>query len=87
MRRITGVRPRSISPCAEASKAQVGETLGKTIHTRIEIASPFYRAEEYHQNYYLKKSLTYKYYRWRCGRNQTVEDIWGDDAYKGIPDS
>ena len=39
---------------------------------------PFYRAEAYHQNYHEKKPLTYKYDRWRCGRDQRLEELWGE---------
>lgn len=70
---------------AEASKAQAMKDLGKKIFTPIETAAKFYKAEEYHQDYYKKKPLRYKYYRWNCGRNQKVEKLWGDKAYKGIP--
>ena len=37
-------------------------------------------AEEYHQNYYLKKPERYKYYKGRCGRVRRLKDVWGDDA-------
>lgn len=70
---------------ADASKAQAMKDLGKKIFTPIETAAKFYRAEEYHQDYHNKKPLRYKYYRWNCGRNQKVEKLWGDKAYKGIP--
>lgn len=70
---------------AEASRTQAMKDLGKKIFTPVETAAKFFRAEEYHQDYHNKKPLRYKYYRWNCGRNQKVEKLWGDRAYKGIP--
>ena len=70
---------------AEASKAAAKEKLGQKIFTPVESAAKFYRAEEYHQDYHNKSPLRYKYYRWNCGRNQRVRELWGGDAYKGIP--
>ena len=40
-------------------------------------AQTFYLAEEYHQDYYKKKPLRYKYYRYSCGRDARVEELWG----------
>jgi len=50
----------------------------KTIYTQITTSTKFYPAEEYHQDYYKKNPLRYKYYRWNCGRDKRVDDIWGD---------
>ena len=69
---------------AEASKAQAAADLGQPIVTRIEDAATFYPAEDYHQDYYTKNPLRYRLYRWNCGRNQRVEEVWGDKAYAGI---
>jgi len=71
---------------AEASKEAAEEELGREIVTPIEDARPFYRAEEYHQNYYKENSLTYSFYRWRCGRDARIEELWEENAFQGIPD-
>lgn len=70
---------------AEASKKMAEEVLGREIVTPIEEAGPFFPAEAYHQDYYEKNPARYRYYRWACGRNQRVEEVWGDKAYEGIP--
>ena len=70
---------------AESSKRETEASLGKKIATPIEAAKPFFPAEDYHQDYYEKNPLRYRYYRWSCGRNQRVEELWGDKAYTGIP--
>jgi peptide-methionine (S)-S-oxide reductase len=66
---------------AEASKKQVEAELKVPIYTQIVPAGPFYRAEQYHQDFYKKNPVKYKFYRWNCGRDQRVKQIWG--AHKG----
>jgi peptide methionine sulfoxide reductase msrA/msrB len=52
----------------------------KPIVTEITRARPFYRAEEYHQDYYKKNPLRYKYYRGGSGRDKFLDKAWGDEA-------
>jgi peptide-methionine (S)-S-oxide reductase len=64
---------------AHRSLAELQKTkpFAEPIVTRIEPAGPFYRAEDYHQDYYLKNPVRYRYYRASCGRDTRLETLWG----------
>ena len=58
--------------------------LKKDIVTELLPASAFYPAEEYHQNFYKTNETKYKFYRWKCGRDARLDDLWGGNARTGV---
>ncbi len=67
---------------AKASRAALEKTkpFKEAIVTDIVLAGPFYAAEDYHQDYYKKNPIRYKYYRTSCGRDARLQQLWGDKA-------
>jgi peptide-methionine (S)-S-oxide reductase len=51
---------------------------GQTLHTQIVDAAAFWIAEDYHQDYAAKNPAQYKYYRWGCGRDARLKQLWGE---------
>src|SRR5688572_19625017 len=49
----------------------------RKVYTEITKADTFYKAEDYHQDYYKKNEARYNFYRWNCGRDQRLEQLWG----------
>ncbi|WP_245960760.1 peptide-methionine (S)-S-oxide reductase MsrA [Wenzhouxiangella sediminis] len=65
---------------ARQSLRDVQARFGQPIEVTIEPFEAFYAAEDYHQDYYDKNPIRYKYYRWRCGRDDRLEEVWGERA-------
>lgn len=64
---------------AEESKRAIEQShrLTQPIVTELTKASQFYPAEEYHQDFYKKNPIRYKFYKFNCGRVQRLEEVWG----------
>lgn len=81
---------------AKKVKSQAAKELGGQIVTPIEPASTFWKAEDWHQNYYrsqqrsftrfgfVTRADSYKAYRKGCGRDARVQQVWGQSAHEGI---
>ena len=67
---------------AEASKVALDKSkpFKNPIVTEITAATQFYAAEDYHQDYYLKNPVRYKFYRTGCGRDARLTELWGDKS-------
>lgn len=65
---------------ANTSKETLSKTLPTPIVTPVTAATDFYPAEDYHQDYYLKNPLQYKVYRFSCGRDQRLAELWGEET-------
>jgi peptide-methionine (S)-S-oxide reductase len=73
------VHDKAQRAAAEASKARIQQRFtGKPIVVAISDAGPFYRAEDYHQDYYKKNSAQYRFYRFGCRRDARLAEIWGE---------
>jgi peptide-methionine (S)-S-oxide reductase len=64
------------------SKARIERTrrFAEAVVTPVRPAVAFYRAEEYHQDYYRKNPIRYRFYRYNCGRDQRLKQLWGEEA-------
>jgi peptide-methionine (S)-S-oxide reductase len=62
---------------AEASKENLAKRFKSPIVTEVVSFTEFYPAEDYHQDYYKKNPVRYQVYRYGCGRDQRLEELWG----------
>ena len=65
---------------AEGSRREVAGRFSAPVAATIEPFSTFYPAEDYHQDYYQRNPVRYKFYRTGCGRDARLRDLWGDEA-------
>jgi len=68
---------------AETSKAALNKNkpFSEPVVTQVTKASTFYAAEDYHQDYYKKNPIRYRYYRHGCGRDKRLEQLWGKSEH------
>jgi len=65
---------------AEKTKQEIAERFDKEVATEIRPTTTFYAAEDYHQDYHNQNPVSYKIYKWNCGRAQRLAEIWGDKS-------
>jgi peptide-methionine (S)-S-oxide reductase len=73
---------------AQASRRAAAGELGRSpesLAVRIQPLQRFWPAEAYHQNYARRESLKYNYYRWACGRDRRLDQVWGAGARSSSP--
>lgn len=63
---------------ADASRAEQEKRFEKPIATQLVPAGDFWKAEDYHQDYYQKNPVRYRFYKAGCGRKDRLEEIWGE---------
>lgn len=74
------VHDRAQESAARESMQAMRQRFAGPIAVIIEPFEAFYPAEAYHQNYYENNPVRYRYYRWRCGRDQRLDAVWGREA-------
>jgi peptide-methionine (S)-S-oxide reductase len=62
---------------AALDKLEKSKPFKDPVVTEITLAGPFYAAEDYHQDYYKKNPVRYRYYRGGCGRDERLRELWG----------
>lgn len=62
---------------AETTKTEIAERYKKPVATAIKPVTTFTDAEDYHQDYHNQNPVSYKVYKWGCGRAQKLEELWG----------
>lgn len=63
---------------AEKSKQGINQKFSGKVVTRVVEGGTFFEAEDYHQDYYKRNPIRYKFYRYNCGRDKRLEKLWGE---------
>lgn len=75
---IFATNDKQLETAKKSKQALIASGKFSQIFTEIERAQEFYPAEDYHQNYYQKNPVSYEFYRFSCGRDGRLNDLWGE---------
>jgi len=81
---FTHSQEQQVSARKSKEKLESIAALERPVVTSITPLTNFYPAEEYHQDFHSKNPIRYKYYRFRCGRNERLTELWGPEALRGL---
>ena len=79
-----GAQAREAEASAQAAAMELKQPRS-ALKVEIRNAAKFWKAENYHQNYAQLNSSKYKFYRWSCGRDKRLDQIWGKNSRSGSP--
>ena len=79
-----GAQAREAEASAQAAALELNQPRS-ALKVEIRNAAKFWKAEDYHQNYAELNSAKYKFYRWSCGRDKRLDQVWGKNARSGSP--
>ena len=79
-----GAQAREAEASAQAASLELNQPRS-ALKVEIRNAAKFWKAEDYHQNYAELNSGKYKFYRWSCGRDKRLDQVWGKNARSGSP--
>ena len=68
---------------AESSRSALERQFGQPVRVEVTDASTFFRAEPYHQDYAARHPAQYAFYRWSCGRDRRLHEIWDTAVARG----
>ena len=79
-----GAQAREAEASAQAAAMELKQPRS-ALKVEIRNAAKFWKAENYHQNYAQLNSRKYKFYRWSCGRDKRLDQVWGKNSRSGSP--
>ena len=79
-----GAQAREAEASAQAAALELNKPRS-ALKVEMRNAAKFWKAENYHQNYAKTTPSKYKFYRWSCGRDKRLDEVWGKKSRSGLP--
>lgn len=75
---IFATNDKQLEEAQKTKQALIDSGKFEHVYTVVERATDFYPAEDYHQDYYKKNPVSYEFYKFSCGRDSRLKDLWGE---------